>query len=253
MKIIPLKAFKDNYIWVLIDEQNAYAVDPGDSEPLLQFLHTEKLSLKAILLTHHHADHIGGVKDLLNYEPKLIVYGPHDSRMKPVTHPLKPGTTFSLASWQFIALGTPGHTNSHLSFYEKTQKLLFCGDTLFSAGCGRVFDGTMSELHHAIESIKALPDETKIYCAHEYTLQNLHFAARVEPDNQDIIAYIQFVNQNPLQCTLPSTIKMEKKINPFMRTNSISVQNYVVQQGGKTHNSLAIFTQLRQDKDNFNA
>ncbi|KTD65472.1 hydroxyacylglutathione hydrolase [Legionella spiritensis] len=253
MNIEPVSAFSDNYIWMLIDEKNhtAICVDPGDASPVLRFLQHHGLDLNAIMLTHHHFDHTGGVGDLHSRFPDAAIYGPNDTRISHVTHILHPDDLILLDSLQFKVLGTPGHTSTHISLYEENHGLLFCGDTLFSAGCGRVFDGTMKELHDSLHRLKSLPDQTKIYCAHEYTRQNLRFAATVEPQNQDVQQYLSRLSDSSKTCTLPSTIAREKTINPFFRTHSEEVQDYVRAKGGSTKDSLAIFTTIREGKDHF--
>lgn len=254
MKIVPISAFKDNYIWAILPEnsQCIICVDPGESLPVLQFLEENRLKLAAILLTHHHDDHIGGVPKLHALFPQVPIYGPLDKRIPLITHPLQDGDTIDLFSLHFEVINTPGHTSTHISLYESTQKLLFCGDTLFSAGCGRVFDGTIQQLHQSLQRLKQLPAETNIFCAHEYTLQNLRFASSVEPNNPVINDYLFRLNHQRLPfCTLPSTLALEKEINPFLRTDNPDVRQYVQHNGGDTHDSLSVLKKLRLDKNNF--
>lgn len=249
MHIIPLPALIDNYIWLLIDETlgSAIAVDPGEASPVLEYLQSMQLNLNAILLTHHHYDHIGGTEELRKAYPQVCVYGPKDDR---IPYPLISVNHFSIASWAFNSIAIPGHTATHIAFYEHQQQLLFCGDTLFSAGCGRVFDGSLGQLFQSLETIKQLPETTKIYCGHEYTRQNLRFALTVEPHNPDVIGYVQKLAQSET-CSLPTTLALEKKVNPFLRTDIESVRLYVRQRSGDTSDCLSIFKQLREDKNNF--
>ncbi|KTD36756.1 hydroxyacylglutathione hydrolase (glyoxalase II) [Legionella nautarum] len=253
MKVIPVPAFTDNYIWLIIDTNNrqAVCVDPGEAKPVLDFLTRENLALQAILLTHHHFDHIGGTAELVQANPGIAVYGPKDPRIPLVTHSLQDKDTLELNSYHFAILATPGHTSTHLCLHEPNHGLLFCGDTLFSAGCGRVFDGTIEELHSSLQKLKNLADETKVYCAHEYTLQNLRFAAIVEPDNLSAQALMQKLLNQKNPCSLPSTIAIEKQINPFLRTEIAAVKDYARNRGSQSDCSLSVFKQLREDKDRF--
>ncbi|WP_028389641.1 hydroxyacylglutathione hydrolase [Legionella fairfieldensis] len=253
MKILPVSAFYDNYIWLIINEheQSALCIDPGDAKPVLNFLAQENISLKAILLTHHHHDHIGGVEKILTAYPETAVYGPDDSRIPQLTHIIDDEDIVSLNSCQFQVLSTPGHTATHISLYEPHYGWLFCGDTLFSAGCGRVFDGTFEELHHSLQKLKALPDDTQVYCAHEYTQKNLQFAAIVEPHNLAIRTYAHQLLAKEKQCSLPSTIALEKQINPFLRTDTAEVQAYATMKGNKRNDSISVFRTIRTEKDTF--
>lgn len=251
MDVVPLPAFRDNYIWCIIDESNhsVYCIDPGDGNPVLQFVQQQGLQLQAILLTHHHQDHIGGVPKLLNAFPEIKIYGPKDPRIPYLTHALTPECNLSLGPLHFLILDTPGHTATHLSYYEARQGWLFCGDTLFSAGCGRVFDGTLEALYESLQKLKALPNETQVFCAHEYTRQNLAFAAMIEPHHDAIQAYAIQLAKNKKPCSLPSSIGIEKEINPFFRTEQEEVKHYVISKGDPSPDSLTVFKQLRQDKD----
>ncbi|MBA2651716.1 MAG: hydroxyacylglutathione hydrolase [Tatlockia sp.] len=253
MKILPVSAFFDNYIWLIIDEnkRQVLCVDPGEAEPVLHFLKNEELSLSAILLTHHHNDHIGGAAELLKTNPNLTIYGPRDSRISEINHILDDGDLLEIGSCSFQIISTPGHTSTHISYYESERGWLFCGDTLFSAGCGRVFDGTIEELHESLQKLKNLPDATEVFCAHEYTLKNLRFAASVEPENLTIRNYAQRLLATDNLCSLPSSIAVEKEINPFFRTQIAAVQAFAKFKGAKDDDSLSVFKKIRAAKDYF--
>jgi hydroxyacylglutathione hydrolase len=247
MTIIALSAFQDNYIWVIKNHDDFICVDPGDAAPVITFAQQENLRLSHILLTHHHADHIGGVRELEHYFPAVVVHNIFELTEKP--------EFIQLGQYRFNVLNTPGHTRTHVCYFEPYQHWLFCGDTLFSAGCGRVFDGTMAELHASLQLLKQLPDDTKIYCAHEYTRQNLKFARAVEPNNQAIQTHLNYLETYPNQNSLPSTIHLEKKINPFLRLGKPDVRAFIYQHNGSTATETdeACFAYLRQAKDSFKA
>lgn len=252
MKIQAVSALYDNYIWLIINdkEDQALCVDPGEAPPVLNFLKKEGMTLNAILLTHHHNDHIGGVPELLKAIPGLDIYGPQDDRIPQLSHVLKEGDRLKLGSCEFQILSTPGHTSTHICYYEPHQGWLFCGDTLFSAGCGRVFDGTIEQLHNSLQLLKNLPDDTQVFCGHEYTQANLRFAATVEPENLTIRNYAQRLLAKENQCSLPSSISVEKEINPFFRTGSAGVQAFAKAKGSKSSDSLSVFKTIREAKDN---
>lgn len=247
MTIIALSAFQDNYIWVIKNHDDFICVDPGDAAPVIAFAQQENLRLSYILLTHHHADHIGGVRKLEHYFPGVVVHNIFELTKKP--------EFIQFGQYRFKVLSTPGHTRTHVCYFEPNQHWLFCGDTLFSAGCGRVFDGTMAELHASLQLLKQLPDDTKIYCAHEYTRQNLKFARAVEPNNQAIQTHLNYLETHPNQSSLPSTIHLEKKINPFLRLDKPDVRAFVHQHNGSTATETdeACFAYLREAKDSFKA
>lgn len=248
-EVTPIKAFTDNYIWAIQDPNaNLFdCVDPGDAQPVIDFANTQNLQLRSILLTHHHQDHIGGVAKLLQHYPLCRVYGPDDIRIPYVNHQVHQHQTIHVGTHTFNILFNPGHTSGHISYYEPQKGWLFCGDTLFSAGCGRVFDGTLQELHQSLQLFKSLPPTTQIFCAHEYTHQNLRFAQTVEPHNSFINDYLKKLPP----CSLPSTLKQELLINPFLRTDSTEVQHYAIHHGAASTDSLEVFRVLREQKNSF--
>ena len=260
LNISPIPAFDDNYIWLLREEGRGLAtvVDPGDEEPVIARLAAEGLTLAAILLTHHHGDHIGGVADLLARWPRARVYGPRDRRIRLVTDPVGEGDLISppgLAT-AFRVLEVPGHTATHIAYLADRPggdaNALFCGDTLFAAGCGRVFDGTFDQLAASLARISALPPDTLIYCAHEYTLASLGFAAWVEPDSPALAARHARVEalRAAGQPSVPSTLAEELATNPFLRTADPGVWAAAEAFAGAPLPSPAqVFTALRQWKD----
>ncbi|MCG7900955.1 MAG: hydroxyacylglutathione hydrolase [Candidatus Thiodiazotropha lotti] len=254
LQITPIKAFDDNYIWALRNPgaSTAVAVDPGDETPLLDWLQENSLTLSAVLLTHHHYDHVGGVPELREAFPDLKVFGPAGESIKGVTEPLHEGDRPLIPGLDadFQVLELPGHTAGHIAYLG--EQALFCGDTLFAAGCGRVFDGTMTQLANSLQRIAQLPAETKIYCAHEYTLDNLGFARWVEPESEAVMQRIdseQAKRQNG-EPTLPSTLQLELATNPFLRTQVPSIVTAAEKVAGKTLTDHAeIFMVIRQWKD----
>lgn len=254
MTIVALPVFKDNYVWLIINEtkHELTCIDPGEATAVLTYAKQNYLSIRNILITHHHDDHCGGVLELRQHFPKLTVYGPADARIASlVTHPVYDENIIHIDTLAFRIIHSPGHTCSHVCYQEPTQGWLFCGDTLFSGGCGRVFDGTIEQLHHSITMLRKLPKDTKVFCGHEYTRKNLQFAAHVEPDNAMIQSYLSHLEENPKECSLPSTIALEKQINPFMRTTESSIKEFVKSQGIASDDSLVIFETLRALKNTF--
>ncbi len=258
-RIITVPAFSDNYIWLICDENQQYAaiVDPGDATPVIEALEKDSIQPVAILITHFHADHVGGISRLLEKYPNLPVYGPASERIPHITHPLKGDEKIRLdqIDADFQVMNVHGHTAGHIAYYMKDQSgegRLFCGDTLFAAGCGRVFNGTLKDLHDSLDKISKLPEDTLIYCAHEYTLENLGFAKLVEPDSGDILereeASMALLDSD--QATVPSRLSLELETNPFLRTHLPHVVNRVAEVTGKQlENSTEVFTAMRTWKD----
>ncbi|MCB1960774.1 MAG: hydroxyacylglutathione hydrolase [Rhodocyclaceae bacterium] len=251
MQIVPIPAFNDNYIWLMHNGRHAVAVDPGDAGPVRDFIAQHALTLAAILITHHHRDHTGGIAALAGNCP---VYGPAGESIDGVTHRLREGdvVTIEELDLRFEVLDIPGHTAGHIAYYAPGT--LFCGDTLFSAGCGRLFDGTAAQLHASLKRLAALPDDTRVYCTHEYTLANLAFACAVEADNPARDAWLATCQRRRAenQPTLPSTIGREKAINPFLRVDQPGVQAALTAHlGHAPGDAQACFTRLREWKNTF--
>lgn len=222
MNLLPLPAFSDNYIWLLHHAGQAAVVDPGEAGPVLQALDQLGLSLQTILVTHHHADHVGGVAELRE-ATGAKVYGPARERIPQPAQPLVQGQEVEVLGMRLSVLDVPGHTAGHIAFHgtpEGGAPLLFCGDTLFSGGCGRLFEGTPAQMLASLDSMAALPGATRVCCAHEYTLSNLQFARAVEPHNAALLHHSSLCERLRAQGqpTLPSTLAVEQDINPFLRT-----------------------------------
>jgi hydroxyacylglutathione hydrolase len=255
MKLIPIPAFNDNYIWMLHDERRALVVDPGDAQPVLTALAQHGLTLAAILVTHHHGDHTGGVDDL-RQRTGAQVYGPATEDMPEPLQRLNDGDVVTALGLRLEVLLVPGHTAGHIAYWVQVpgaDPVLFCGDTLFSAGCGRLFEGTPAQMLASLGRLAALPDATRVCCAHEYTLGSLRFALAVEPDNSDLLAYqahAQALRRQQLP-TLPSSIGLEKAVNPFLRTHLPKVAHAVQQIAPNAHDPVAVFAALRTWKDKF--
>lgn len=252
-EVVPLRAFADNYIWTIRDAGFAAVVDPGDAQPVLDYLAREKLQLVAILNTHHHADHVGGNAALLA-KTKVPVYGPHDERIPEVSVRLAEGQRFTLPHFdvEMETLEIPGHTRSHIAFHG--DDLLFCGDTLFAAGCGRLFEGTPRQMHDSLTRLARLPDTTRVYCGHEYTLSNLKFARAAEPDNRrlpELETRMQALRDRD-QPTLPSTIGQEKATNPFLRVDEPTIVHTASTRAAKKLiDPVSVLAEIRDWKNHF--
>ena len=252
-EIVPVRAFQDNYIWVLQRGSNAAVVDPGDAKPVLEYLRARNLTLSAILNTHHHADHVGGNAELLR-ERRVPVYGPYEDRIGTVTHRLREGDRFTLEDFgiEFSVLEIPAHTRSHIAF--EGGGILFCGDTLFACGCGRLFEGTPQQMHASLAKLARLPDSTRVYCGHEYTLANIRFAQNVEPSNPELTkwehaARASLASGKP---TLPSTIAQEKTANPFLRCDQPEVIATASKHAGRPlTDPVSVLGAIRDWKNNF--
>jgi hydroxyacylglutathione hydrolase len=254
IQISALPAFTDNYIWLLQDHrsQRCAVVDPGDAAPVEAWLdaHPDWV-LSDILITHHHHDHVGGV-ERLKHISGATVYGPASENIPARDVALNDNDTASVLGWDFDVYAVPGHTLGHIAYYH--HGLLFCGDTLFAAGCGRLFEGTPDQMHHSLSRLAALPEDTLVYCTHEYTLSNLKFAAAVEPTNADIAARLEKVTQQRQNgvMTLPSTLALEKLTNPFLRTAETLVKQKVDERAGAQNRAPSeVFAALRAWKDKF--
>lgn len=257
--VVPIPAFNDNYIWAIGRDTQAdiILVDPGDAQVCINYIESYEKQLVAILVTHHHADHIGGIAKLKAYCAQkswpLTIYGPE---LDPVPCDVKVNQThrvnISSLGLTFSILDIPGHTHGHIAYLSSNH--LFCGDTLFSGGCGRIFEGTPAQMFTSLNKLKELPETTLVYCAHEYTLANLNFALAVEPSNKALINYqnkILLLRENN-QISLPSSIKQEKLINPFLRGEQSEIKQNVAENFALTlESSLETFTYLRRWKDNF--
>jgi len=262
VNISPIKAFSDNYIWAITNKAFVALVDPGDANVCIEFLEKNQLILDSILITHHHSDHTGGIKELVEYcqqkQWSLTVYGPENENIPHCDVKLNENSHVVLDALNidFQIIELPGHTAGHIAYFSDVQPTpcLFCGDTLFSGGCGRLFEGTPEQMLNSLTKLATLPDDAQMYCTHEYTQANLEFALTVEPNNQDLIHYANKVEElrSKEQPTIPSTILLEKQINPFLRCDKQSIQ--ISAQAFSTETQATIqdtFTTIRRWKDQF--
>ena len=249
-KISLIPAFKDNYIWLLTQGNRAFVVDPGDAAPVLARLETDGLRLEGILITHHHADHQGGIAELKARYP-VEVFAPAGESITGVTRPLSGGESIDVLGQSVVVMTVPGHTLGHLAYHATGA--LFCGDTLFGAGCGRLFEGTPAQMSASLDSIANLPDDTRIYCAHEYTEANLRFALAVEPENsalQQRVVEVAALRAVGLP-SVPSTLAEEKATNPFLRCAEPAVIDAGLQHAAVNRSKTAIFSAIRGWRNNF--
>ncbi|WP_374581078.1 hydroxyacylglutathione hydrolase [Pseudoduganella sp.] len=257
VSVLTVPAFRDNYLWLVHDGRNAAVVDPGDAGPILAALQEHGLTLTAILLTHHHADHIGGVPALLE-RFQVPVFGPRHDGIQAVTVPLGEGDQLTVPGLDLAlrVLDVPGHTRGHIAYVrDGDEPWVFCGDTLFAGGCGRLFEGTPGQMVESLGKLASLPEATKVFCAHEYTLSNLRFACAVEPGNaalQARVASDSAARERGVP-TVPSTIGVERATNPFLRYREPEIAAQL-RAAGKLHGGeppVAVFAALREWKNNF--
>lgn len=257
LEIVPIPAFADNYIWALLRDGHSVVVDPGDAAPVIAFLAARNVILDAILITHHHADHVGGVA-ALTARWAVPVYGPAEENIKGVTHALRENDQVALPNFvdePFRVIEVPGHTSGHIAYVS--GDILFCGDTLFAAGCGRLFEGTALQLHTSLMRLAALPDTTRVFCTHEYTLSNLRFALAVDGDNNALVerSVVEQERRTRDVPTLPSSIALERATNPFLRCAEPalmqSARSYANAQHSDFSDPTHVFTVLRQWKNDY--
>ena len=254
LEVIPLPALRDNYIWLIQDGRHAVAVDPGEADPILSWLDARQMSLAAILITHHHADHVAGVAELASIHA-CPVYGPEGLDLGIRIRPMTDGGKIAVdqPALGLTVLAVPGHTRDHLAYFGHGH--LFCGDTLFSCGCGRLFEGTAEQMLRSLKRLAALPDDTLVCCAHEYTLTNIAFARSIDPGNPELVKWAAetvHLRSEGLP-TLPVRLARERRVNPFLRCDQAAIQTAVRQRTGlELRNEIQTFAALRAMKDNFN-
>ncbi|WP_020408870.1 hydroxyacylglutathione hydrolase [Hahella ganghwensis] len=255
-KIFPIPAFHDNYIWLYQHHQQAWVVDPGEASPVETALLEHNLELNGILVTHHHMDHVGGIRSLLATRD-IPVYGYSRANIPLINHPLDDGAELSLPGLKLSVMTVPGHTMDHIAYFGHSDSLgpvLFCGDTLFSAGCGRLFEGTPSNMLHSLAKLKALPGDTRVYCAHEYTLSNLAFAKAVLPKSEAVQHRINECTdlRHKGHPTVPSLMSGELAYNPFLRTDDPEVISQARNRlGHEPEDEAEVMGAIRKWKDNF--
>ena len=253
MRIEIIKCLKDNFSYLIIDEQNnsACVIDPSEASPIIDHVEKLKLNLKFILNTHHHFDHVGGNQDLKKkYNSKIVSSKVEESRIPGIDIKVSEGDLFKFGNTNFEIIFIPGHTRGHIAFYSKLEKIIFTGDTLFSLGCGRIFEGTYKQMFESINKIKKLPHSTKIYCGHEYTKKNLEFCMKYENNNKFLLKKLNWINSqlNKNKPTIPISLNEELKTNIFLRCNELSLKNAL---GMNNASDEAVFKKLRDLKDQF--
>ncbi|GLU30285.1 hydroxyacylglutathione hydrolase [Trinickia caryophylli] len=259
LEYVPVPAFADNYIWLVSNGRDAVAVDPGEAAPVRTYLAQKGWRLSAILLTHHHADHVGGVADLVS-EAGVPVYGPAAEAIAEVTHPVAGGDRVHLAApaMTLQVIDVPGHTRGHIAYFQAAEggaaPHVFCGDTLFACGCGRLFEGSPAQMLGSLDALAALPGTTQVHCAHEYTLSNIRFALACEPDNAALVAWQEeaAARRARNEPTLPTTIEHERAVNPFLRADSQAIRETLAEQLREpVTDRLTSFTLMREWKNRF--
>ncbi len=257
MDLLALPAFNDNYIWMFHDGVEAAVVDPGDCAPVLAALDRLKLKLAAILVTHHHHDHVDGLASL-KARFDVPVYAPALETIPGSVITVAEGDDVRTVGARFQVIDVPGHTRGHIAYFHRAEALseapvLFCGDTLFSGGCGRLFEGTPQQMYGSLQRLAELPGHTRVCCAHEYTLSNLKFAHAVEPDNAELIDYTRWCEHQRAVglSTLPSRIDRERAVNPFLRCDAAAVISSARRHGSPSDDAVEVFTALRQWKNEF--
>ncbi len=251
MNLTSIPALTDNYIWTLTDDAGScLIVDPGEARPLIEKIEANRWTPVAVLLTHHHQDHTGGVAELLQRYPQLEVYGPQETAAKGAQHIVHEGETVTLLGLPFQVIATPGHTLGHISYYSAPY--IFCGDTMFSGGCGRLFEGSAEQMFHSFQKLNQLPADTLICCAHEYTLSNMKFAAAILPHDPKILARYQEIKDLRAEnrTTLPTKLALEREINLFLRTQDADLQKALAI-NVESAPLWQTFAELRNKKDQF--
>lgn len=251
MNLTSILAFQDNYIWTLNDDRGqCLIVDPGEATPILAALAENQWQPVAILLTHHHHDHVGGVKELVEEYPELVVWGPAETQDKGATNIVSEGDKVAILGLEFSVFHTPGHTLGHISYFS--HPYLFCGDTMFSGGCGRLFEGSPQQMFDSFQKLNQLPGDTLVCCAHEYTLSNMKFAHAFFPDDVHIARYYQEIKELRAKngVSLPVKLDLERQINVFLRTQDVDIQKAI---GIETppQQEWHVFATLRDKKDRF--
>ena len=253
INIEPIKAFSDNYIWLVTTNEGSIVIDPGEADATIKFLKDNTLDLKAVLITHHHFDHTGGIADLISTYP-VKVFGPKND-IPEIDSRVSGGDKINIIGIDFEIIEVPGHTLDHIAFYSfnNGNPILFCGDVLFPSGCGRVFEGTYEQMHQSLLKIRSIPENTKIYSGHEYTLSNLNFAKTVEPLNKNIISrYNEVEELRKIDLpSLPTTLELELRVNPFLRCEEKDLKESIKDKINVQNNSKEVFQVLREWKDSF--